>query len=115
MAFPARKSLGELRRGIFLVAASAIVWSFGGAIARFLHVDNSWTIVFWRSAFAAAFLLLFTLVRDGPRGTLALFLGMGSAGIGVALCFATASTVFIVALEHTTVANILLMQAGGPL
>ncbi len=115
MAEPARKSHGELRHGILLVATSAIVWSFGGAIARFLHVEDSWTIVFWRSAFAAAFLLVFMLVRDGPRGTLALLTGMGRAGIGVAFCFASASTAFIVALAHTTVANILLMQAGGPL
>lgn len=115
MALAARKSHSELLRGIFLVASSAIVWSFGGTIARFLHVENSWTIVFWRSTFAAAFLLVFMLVRDGPRGTIALFLGMGRAGIGVALCFATASTAFVVALAHTTVANILLMQAAGPL
>ena len=40
---------GSRRRGILLVAGSAIVWSFGGAIARFLEVDDSWTIVFWRS------------------------------------------------------------------
>ena len=115
IAQPARKSRGEMRRGIFLVAASAIVWSFGGAIARFLHFDDNWTIVFWRSAFAAAFLLIFMLARDGARGTLDLLCGMGRAGIGVALCFASASTAFILALAHTTVANILLMQAGGPL
>jgi drug/metabolite transporter (DMT)-like permease len=30
----------------------------------------------------------------------------------VALCFATASTSFVVALEYTTVANILLVQAA---
>ena len=115
MSQPSRETAGEFRLGIILVAASAIVWSFGGAIARFLHVGDSWTIVFWRSVFAAAFLLVFMLVRDGPRGTLALLRGMGAAGAGVALCFATASTAFIVALAHTTVANILLMQAGGPL
>ncbi len=115
MALATQKSHGDLRRGVLLVAASAIVWSFGGAIARFIQVEDSWTIVVWRSAFAAAFLLVFMLVRDGPRGTIALLLGMGPAGIGVALCFATASTAFVVALAHTTVANILLMQAGGPL
>ena len=112
---PTPRSHGEGGQGIFLVAASAIVWSFGGAIARFIHVEDSWTIVFWRSAFAAAFLIAFMLVRDGPRGTIALLLGMGFGGIGVALCFAAASTAFVVALAHTTVANILLMQAGGPL
>ncbi len=103
------------RLGAALVVGSAVVWSFGGAIARFLSVSDSWTVVFWRSAFAALFLLAFMLLRDGPRGTLRLFGSMGSAGIGVALCFATASTSFVVALAYTTVANILLMQAGVPL
>ena len=40
---------------------------------------------------------------------------MGVPGLAVALCFAAASTAFVVALSHTTVANILLMQAGVPL
>ena len=40
---------------------------------------------------------------------------MGLPGLAVALCFATASASFIVALAYTTVANILLMQAGVPL
>jgi drug/metabolite transporter (DMT)-like permease len=105
----------DSRRGIFLVAGSAIVWSFGGTISRFLEVGDSWTVVFWRSAFAALFLLGFMLWRDGPRGTLGLFRNMGLPGLGVALCFATASSSFVIALAHTTVANILLMQAGVPL
>lgn len=110
-----RETTGDERRGVLLVAASAIVWSFGGAIARFIQINDDWTTVFWRSVFAAAFLLAFMLVRDGARGTWTLLLSIGAAGIGVALCFATASTAFIIALAHTTVANILLMQAGGPL
>jgi drug/metabolite transporter (DMT)-like permease len=40
---------------------------------------------------------------------------MGLPGLAVAVCFATASTAFVVALAYTTVANILLMQAGVPL
>ena len=74
-----------------------------------------WTVVFWRSFWAAAFLLGFMLLRDGGRGTLKLFRDMGLPGLAVALCFATASTSFVVALAYTTVANILLMQAGVPL
>ena len=102
-------------RGAWLVFGAAAIWSFGGAIARFLEVTDSWTIIFWRSVCAAVFLLGFMVQRDGLRGTWALFAGMGWAGIGVALCFATASTAFIVALAYTTVANILMMQAGAPL
>jgi drug/metabolite transporter (DMT)-like permease len=102
-------------RGAWLVFGAAAVWSFGGAIARFLSVTDSWTIIFWRSLCAAIFLLGFMFRRDGVRGTATLFRDMGWAGVGVGMCFATASTSFIVALSHTTVANILLMQAGAPL
>lgn len=111
----AQDGMGDERLGALLVFGAALAWSFGGAIARFLTVADSWTIIFWRSVFAALFLLGFMLLRDGPRGTLRLFASMGLAGLGVALCFATASTSFVVALAHTTVANILLMQAGVPL
>jgi len=33
-------------RGVLLVFGSAVAWSFGGAIARFLSMPDSWTIVF---------------------------------------------------------------------
>ena len=70
--------------------------------------------MFWRSLWAvlpAGFMVW----RDGWRGTWRLFAAHGPAGIAVALCFTTASTCFVVALGYTTVANILLMQAGVPL
>jgi drug/metabolite transporter (DMT)-like permease len=71
--------------------------------------------VFWRSAFAAIFLLGFMLWRDGPRGTVRLFRAMGVPGLAVACCFAVATSSFVLALAYTTVANILLLQAGAPL
>jgi drug/metabolite transporter (DMT)-like permease len=103
------------RIGALLVFLSALCWSFGGAIARFIEVQDSWAVIFWRSVWAAVFLLGFMLWRDGGRGTLKLFTSMGLPGLAVALCFASASTAFVVALAYTTVANILLMQAGVPL
>lgn len=106
--------LREERLGFLLVFLSALMWSFGGAIARFIVAEN-WTVVFWRSAWAATFLLGFMLWRDGGGRTLGLFKGMGLPGLAVAVCFATASTSFVVALGYTTVANIVLMQAGVPL
>ncbi|CAM5523054.1 hypothetical protein MAUB1S_08720 [Mycolicibacterium aubagnense] len=108
-------ALREERIGYLLVFLSALMWSLGGTIARFIAVDDSWTVVFWRSVWAAAFLIAFMAWRDGPRGTLKLFRDMGLPGLAVAVCFATASTCFVVALSYTKVANILLMQAGVPL
>ncbi|WP_075291044.1 DMT family transporter [Pararhizobium arenae] len=119
MSLPPPKPLSDRplsqTTGIFLVLGSAVVWSFGGTLARFLDIPDSWTIVFWRSLFAALFLLCFMLLRDGVKGTLGLFRGMGLPGLAVGICFATASTSFILALGYTTVANIVLIQAGVPL
>lgn len=101
--------------GVTLIFLSALIWSFGGAIARFLEATDSWTIVFWRSFWATAFLLGFMVWRDGLRGTSTLFARMGVPGILVGLCFATASCSFVVALSYVTVANILLIYASVPL
>jgi drug/metabolite transporter (DMT)-like permease len=101
--------------GFVLVALSALFWSFGGAIARFMEADDVWTVVFWRSFWASAFLVAFMIWRDGFSGMLEMVRRMGLPGIIVGLCFATASTTFIVALQYTTVANIVLLQAGVPL
>jgi drug/metabolite transporter (DMT)-like permease len=101
--------------GATLVFLSAVFWSFGGAIARYLTIEDSWTVVFWRGLFAAIFLLGFLLFRDGPRETIRLYRNMGVPGLLVGFGFATASTCFIIAIGYTTVANVVLIQAGVPL
>ena len=78
----ARLAANHFRAGVLLVAGSAITWSFGGTIARFIHVADSWTVVFWRALFAASFLLVFMLWRDGPKATAGLFRNMGLPGLG---------------------------------
>lgn len=103
------------QKGSFLVIAAALLWSTGGTMARFLHVADPWVVISWRSFFAVMFLLGFMLFSDGPRETVNLFRRMGRAGLGVAICFAIASTSFVVAMQYTTIANILLIQAGTPL
>lgn len=112
---PARSPASEFRLGILLVAGAAVTWSFGGAIARFITVEDSWTRVFWRALFASSFLLAFMLWREGPKETARMFRNMGLPGLAVATCFGVASSSFVVALKYTTVANILLTQAAAPL
>lgn len=114
-AIPARPAAADFRLGVLLVAGAAVTWSFGGTIARYIATPDPWTVVFWRALFASVFLLLFMLWRDGPKGTAAMFRGMGLPGLGVATCFGIASSCFVVALQYTTVANILLTQAAAPL
>jgi drug/metabolite transporter (DMT)-like permease len=101
-------------RGVLLVAGSALAWSFGGAIDRFIEQPDTWTVVFWRSFWAAAFLTTFLFVRDG-RNAIHAFRTMGWPGVIVALCFMTASISFVQAIAYTTVANVILINAAVPL
>ena len=114
-AIHARSPAADFRLGVLLVGGAALAWSFGGTIARYIEAPDAWTVVFWRSFFAFSFLLLFMLWRDGPRATVQMFREMGWPGLGVACCFGIASSSFVVALQYTTVANILLIQAAAPL
>lgn len=101
--------------GIALVTGSALAWSYGGAIQRFIGVEDGWTIVFWRCLFAGLFLLAFMLVRDGVEGTLKLFRAMGRPGFFIAIGFALVSTFFVLAVSMTPVANVVLFMASIPL
>ncbi len=108
-------SMQRSRLGIALVTGSAIAWSYGGAIQRFIGVDDGWTIVFWRCLFAGLFLLAFMLIRDGIGGTLGLFRAMGRPGFFIAVGFALVSTFFVLAVSMTPVANVVLFMASIPL
>lgn len=105
----------DQRQGLLLVFLAALCWSLGGVLERFVSAEDPWTIIFWRSFWAASTLMAYMLWRDGIRGTWQLFIRMGVPGLIVACCFMIATSAFVVALSYTTVANVLLMQAGGPL
>jgi drug/metabolite transporter (DMT)-like permease len=102
----------DRRSGRLLVAAAAVCWSGGGLMARLVDTDP-WTTVFWRGLFCASFLTAVTALRERD-GTARVFATMGAAGVGVAACFAIGSTCFIMALDRTAVANVLIIQSLSP-
>lgn len=100
------------RLGVVLVTTAALCWSSGGLIARLVGTDP-WTTIFWRSVFCAAFLSgAVILIQRGRLG--AVVREAGWPGLGMAACFATASTAFIMALSRTSVANTLIIQTLSP-
>ena len=106
-------SLAQSRRlGVWLVTAAAVCWSAGGLMARLVGTDP-WTTVFWRSVFSAAF-LGGTLALGGRRTVDAVLRGGLWPIALIAICFATASTSFIMALSRTSVANTLIIQSLSP-
>jgi drug/metabolite transporter (DMT)-like permease len=108
----ASAATAQYRRGALLVAGGALAWSSAGLIVRATSTDP-WTTLFWRSVFAFLFLLVYVALRD--RGNaLAGFRKLGLPGFLVALSFATSMGTFILALEQTAVANVLIFQAAAP-
>ncbi len=101
-------------RGMILVGAAAVTWSTGGLLARLVQDADRWTTIFWRSAFAFLFLLLFVVLTNG-RGTLRVFRQMGLAGLVVGLCFTCASVSLVIALSYTSVAKTLVIMSSTPL
>ena len=104
---------GIRRRGQLYVALAALAWSTAGVLQRELTVDTA-TQVAGRALFAMLALVGFVALQE--RGdVLRPFRSMGREELLVAVCTAIASGSFIVALNHTTVANVLFMQALAPI
>lgn len=100
------------RRGQVFVALAALVWSSAGVLQRELSVDVA-TQVAGRALFAVLALLTFVVVSE-RCGAMRAF-AIGRAELAVVVCGAIASGTFLVALNHTTVANVLFMQAAAPI
>lgn len=101
------------RTGIALVVAAAVAWSTGPLFTRLLPFD-SWTILFWRGLFGGgliAAILGLIQGRDGLRDLLT----MGSSGWLVASLSTLAMVSFIPALQLTSVSNVAVIVATGPL
>jgi drug/metabolite transporter (DMT)-like permease len=101
------------RLGRLYITLAALAWSSAGLLQRELSLDPV-TQVAGRAAFALLALLTFTGVveRGDPWQA---FRTMGSAGLAFAASVAIGSAAFITALNHTTVANVLVMQAASPI
>jgi drug/metabolite transporter (DMT)-like permease len=100
------------RRGQLYVAMAALAWSTAGVLQRGLEV-NAATQVAIRAAFAGVALLAWVAISERGR-VIEACRSVGGAGIAFAACIATASAAFIVALNHTTVAHVLFIQAMAP-
>src|SRR3569833_1154411 len=101
-----------MARGRLYIACAALAWSSAGVLPRQLRVDLA-TQQAGRARFAALALLAFVAVTE-LRGTWRAFRRMSAVELGFAVSMSVSSGTFIVALNHTTVANVLFLQAASP-
>lgn len=101
-------------RAVLLMVAITLMWSIAGVVTRQLESARSFEVTFWRSFFTVLSLLVILPLWQGPK----IFREMHwrspyfwASGV----CWATMFTAFMVALTLTTVANVLVTMALGPL
>ncbi len=102
------------RRAIALMVAAATLWSIAGVITRHLESTGRWEVTFWRSAFAAVFVLAALLATRG-RGAWAIVRASGGSGLVSGAMWAIMFVAFMLALMTTTVANTLIVNSITPL
>ena len=102
----------DRRLGLALVAGSAVAWSTAGLYARAVGLDV-WSTMFWRCAFAGAAILVWLVCSTGSQ-FVAGVRGLGLPGLAVATSVAIATMSFVAALQLTSVANVLIIQATAP-
>ena len=102
------------RRAIALMILAAFLWSIAGVVTRHLDAARSFEVTFWRSLFNALALMAALTAMRGPS----LWRGLAQARWPIwvsGCCWGVMYTAFMVALTRTTVANVLVSLAIGPL
>ncbi|RIX45099.1 MAG: DMT family transporter [Rhodocyclales bacterium GT-UBC] len=102
------------RRAVALMVLVTLLWSIAGVVARQLDTARSFEVTFWRSSFNALTLAgLLTLMRG-----FSMWRSLLRAGPLLWLsgsCWAVMYTAFMLAMTMTSVANVLITMAVGPL
>ncbi len=102
-------------RAVWLMLGVTLLWSMAGVVTKRLDGAASFEVTFWRSAFNALALLIILVVMRGPSGLRRDLFGGGWPLALSSLCWSVMFTAFMVALTLTTVANVLVTMALGPL
>ena len=100
-------------RGLAYTALAAMAWSLAGILQRQLHMTLASQLA-ERAVFAS--LAVFAFVAVAERGQVVrAFRAIGRPGLVIAVLMAVSSGSFITALNDTTVADVMVIQALVPL
>lgn len=101
-------------RAVALMVLVTLLWSIAGVVTRHLDAAQSFEVTFWRSFFnALAMTVILTVLRGASvwRSILRSPRAVWISGV----CWSVMFTAFMIALTLTSVANVLVIMALGPL
>jgi drug/metabolite transporter (DMT)-like permease len=102
-------------RAVWMMLLATLLWSTAGVVTRQVASARGVELTFWRSAFNALALIVLLSLALGPTQLLQTLLKGGRALWFSGLCWAVMFTAFMLAMMLTTVANVLVTLALGPL
>jgi drug/metabolite transporter (DMT)-like permease len=100
-------------RGLALAVMGILILTPDSLLIRLITVDH-WSLLFWRGLMTFVTLTLWQFYNH-RRGTLARFQAIGVAGLMVALLIALNTSLFVISIRHTAVANTLVLLSAAPL
>jgi drug/metabolite transporter (DMT)-like permease len=100
-------------RGLALAVTGILILTPDSLLIRLITVDH-WSLLFWRGLMTFVTLTLWQFYNH-RRGTLARFQAIGVAGLMVALLIALNTSLFVISIRHTAVANTLVLLSAAPL
>ncbi len=101
-------------KAVLLMIAVTLMWSIAGVITRQLESARSFETTFWRSFFTVVSLLIILPLWQG-RGVFKSFHWRSASFWVSCVCWSVMFTAFMVALTLTSVGNVLVTLALGPL
>jgi len=102
------------RRAVALMVVVTLLWSIAGVVTRHLDSARSFEVTFWRSLFNALALAAALSVMRGASLWRELARARWPVWVS-GVCWSVMYTAFMVAITLTTVANVLITMAVGPL
>lgn len=103
------------RSAVLTMIAVTLMWSIAGVVSRHFEAAKGFEVTFWRSLFNGLALIVMLAWLRGPA-TVAASLRSGGRTLWLSgVCWAVMYTAFMMALTLTTVANVLVTMALGPL
>lgn len=105
---------GRHAKGMVLTFTGVFILSFDMVLVRVIDAA-AWDLLPWRTGLMAGAMAFILLMVLGVRGTLRAIWRLGAIGLFVVLVYAANKIAFIVGLEMTNVATLLVILAATPL
>ena len=95
------------------MVGATLCWAMAGMLVRNMDLGDSWEITFWRSLFMTVF-IIGVLALQYRGATFQRIRAVGLPGFVAGALWALMYVCFVLALGHTTVANVLVLASVTP-